>query len=127
MLPDPVSNPGPLTYESGALPIALRGPALVSGHLLIIKIDQNEKRRPVVLKSLSEAICTLCKSILTWKPVKGSRANSADPDQILHKVASVQGLQCLGFAESKNRIKRQNRQWTYPKNKSRRMHLYTVG
>ena len=27
MVPDPVSNPGPLTYESGALPIALRGPA----------------------------------------------------------------------------------------------------
>ena len=25
MLPDWVSNPGPLTYESGALPIALRG------------------------------------------------------------------------------------------------------
>ena len=29
MLPDWVSNPGPLTYESGALPIALCGPALV--------------------------------------------------------------------------------------------------
>ena len=28
MLPDRVSNPGALTYESGALPIALRGPAL---------------------------------------------------------------------------------------------------
>ena len=28
MLPDRVSNPGPLTYESGALPTALRGPAL---------------------------------------------------------------------------------------------------
>ena len=27
MLPDRVSNPGPLTYEPGALPIALRGPA----------------------------------------------------------------------------------------------------
>ena len=27
MLPDRVSNPGPLTYESGDLPIALRGPA----------------------------------------------------------------------------------------------------
>ena len=27
MLPDRESNPGPLTYESGALPIALRGPA----------------------------------------------------------------------------------------------------
>ena len=29
MLPDRVSNPGPLTYESGALPIALRGPASI--------------------------------------------------------------------------------------------------
>ena len=27
MLPDRVSNPGRLTYESDALPIALRGPA----------------------------------------------------------------------------------------------------
>ena len=27
MLPDMVSNPGPLNCESGALPIALRGPA----------------------------------------------------------------------------------------------------
>ena len=27
MLPDRVSNPGPLTYVSSALPIALRGPA----------------------------------------------------------------------------------------------------
>ena len=33
MLPDRVSNPGPLTYESGALPIALRGPARKSGVL----------------------------------------------------------------------------------------------
>ena len=31
MLPDRVSNPGPLTYESGVLPIALRGPALRIG------------------------------------------------------------------------------------------------
>ena len=28
MLPGRVSNPGPLTYESGALPIALRGPIM---------------------------------------------------------------------------------------------------
>ena len=33
MLPDRVSNPGPLTYESGALPIALRGPALKYGNI----------------------------------------------------------------------------------------------
>ena len=30
MLPDRVSNPGPLTYESGVLPIALRGPAIIA-------------------------------------------------------------------------------------------------
>ena len=35
MLPDRVSNPGPLTYESGALPIALRGPA---GSLAILDV-----------------------------------------------------------------------------------------
>ena len=32
MLPDRVSNPGPLTYESGALQIALRG---------LVKLDKN--------------------------------------------------------------------------------------
>ena len=42
MWPDRVSNPGPPTYESGALPIALRGPAvrmrctiIVYGKLLV--------------------------------------------------------------------------------------------
>ena len=29
MWPDRVSNPGPLTYESGALPTALCGPAAI--------------------------------------------------------------------------------------------------
>ena len=47
MLPDRVSNPGPLTYESGALPIALRGPAVIlsktimaytaNEHIMLIK------------------------------------------------------------------------------------------
>ena len=35
MLPDRVSNPGPLTYESGALPIALRGPAAFETTILL--------------------------------------------------------------------------------------------
>ena len=35
MLPDRVSNPGPLTYESGALPIALRGPAVIYVNILL--------------------------------------------------------------------------------------------
>ena len=36
MLPDRVSNPGPLTNESGALPIALRGPAVLFDDICII-------------------------------------------------------------------------------------------
>ena len=35
MWPDQVSNPGPLTYESGALLIALRGPAALIVVLLL--------------------------------------------------------------------------------------------
>ena len=40
MLPDRVSNPGPLTCESGALPTALRGPAAneVQSTLVISKL-----------------------------------------------------------------------------------------
>ena len=41
MWPDRVSNPGPLTYESGAPPIALRGPAQ---SLLIGNQDDNQER-----------------------------------------------------------------------------------
>ena len=42
MLPDRVSNPGPLTYESGALPIALRGPATdnLKGHNSAKNVDE---------------------------------------------------------------------------------------
>ena len=38
MWPDRVSNPGPLTYESGAQPIVLRGPA--SGK--VVKLSEQE-------------------------------------------------------------------------------------
>ena len=52
MLPDPVSNPGPLTYESGALSIALRGPAC-SRHEMV-----------VVLPSQCETKYLLCKGVI---------------------------------------------------------------
>ena len=51
MLPDRVSNPGPLTYESGALPIALRGPAEL--YFKLILNDLNDPRGP------ENKICTL--------------------------------------------------------------------
>ena len=55
MLPDRVSNPGPLTYESGALPIALRGPAVKTdriGFSLILDVwpsSRTTKASPTVL------------------------------------------------------------------------------
>ena len=38
MLPDRVSNPGPLTYESDAIPIALRGPAGFGSLDFVVKV-----------------------------------------------------------------------------------------
>ena len=49
MLPDRVSNPGPLTYESGALPIALRGPADIMGKRI------SHLNPPVTLKMRSRS------------------------------------------------------------------------
>ena len=52
-MPDRVSNPGPLTHESGALPIALRGPATAPRGLLLV--------------SLSLCLClSVCLSLSLW-------------------------------------------------------------
>ena len=48
MLPDRVSNPGPLTYESGALPIALRGPARLQIRPKIYHLHNGEVRGGVL-------------------------------------------------------------------------------
>ena len=47
MWPDRVSNPGPLTYESGAISIALRGPAstAVQPTLLVKECPNNSIRK----------------------------------------------------------------------------------
>ena len=48
MLPDRVSNPGPLTYESGALPIALQ---FDSGYLkLLISQNKFSGSRKIILR-----------------------------------------------------------------------------
>ena len=39
MVPGRVSNPGPLTYESGALPIALRGPATIIETKIFVSLN----------------------------------------------------------------------------------------
>ena len=62
MWPDRVSNPGPLTYESGVLPIALRGP--INNWCKVNFGDKGKGQNRIELqKSLSciKGIC--CKSI----------------------------------------------------------------
>ena len=57
MLPDRVSNPGPLTYDSGALTIALRGPVLMHGKpcLMPILIQRYDVGSTLILKCFSIA------------------------------------------------------------------------
>ena len=69
MLPDRISNPGPLTYESGALLIALLGPAYC----------------------IREIVLTL--QVLETKTAEF--ANSIDPDEVAHNEPLHQDLHCL--------------------------------
>ena len=50
MLSDRVSNSGPLTYESGALPIALRGPARHAKVRPVTTTPRRDKDNPSVLR-----------------------------------------------------------------------------
>ena len=66
MLPDRVSNPGPLTYESGALPIALRGPALrqtdrrTEGRHDMIRPVFDRRKKKHFIKGCNIVILTKC-------------------------------------------------------------------
>ena len=87
MLPDRVSNPGPLTYESGALPIALRGPAYC------ILVDSSTEYVGQVHLSFRGVRSVL--SLLFYFWWKRLLAYTVDPDQMPHYVASDLGLHCL--------------------------------
>ena len=56
MLPDRVSNLGPLTYESGALLIALRGPAMICDRRLLSISYKNHITSEEVRKNIQAAI-----------------------------------------------------------------------
>ena len=68
MLPDRVSNPGPLTYESGALPTGLRGPKIVCKSCL----SSFTTVKKILLK-VPKVVCKSCLSSFTtvWKGSKG--------------------------------------------------------
>ena len=58
MLPDRVSNPRTLTYESGALPIALRGPAIdIAISCLYIRVYVPNETFVLVVSASCEQNC----------------------------------------------------------------------
>ena len=60
MLPDRVSNPGPPSYESGALPIALRGPALNNEYRIKLSelvLDLEMRECLICLINIHEVFC----------------------------------------------------------------------
>ena len=62
MWPDRVSNPGPLTYESGAVPTALRGPAKQK-NLKVKNLNMNNMAK---ISSNSFAVFILMANHLAW-------------------------------------------------------------
>ena len=106
MLPDRVSNPGPLTYESGALPIALRGRADFSSRLKTLDNFTNfnicsfvfyhffVKKTLSLQGSISVQTNLICTKIMNINTVQilcigtdRSQANSADQDQTASEEA----------------------------------------
>ena len=76
MLPDRVSSPGPLTYESGALPIALRGLAFMNCFSDIRKYCSNldlstfdhQDRNSYCLNF--DELCCVQQKLLLWAFIK---------------------------------------------------------
>ena len=64
MLPDRVSNPGPLTYESGALPIALRGPACLYKESLNDKLLKDALIDNINMMNSGKGCWLTCVSVL---------------------------------------------------------------
>ena len=81
MLPDRVLNPGPLTYESGALPIVLHGPA-----------------HTVILTSEPVAFWTL--HVLTLRNLQARNEGSSLVTQNLLHVLTLRNLQARNEGSS---------------------------
>ena len=97
MLPDRVSNPGPLTYESDALPIALRGPGTLSKFNIVFQklsfflfLDTSEE--------LYESFATIKQMIYLPKIIQkqtGSKTNYYDI--FAHRGVRGWGLAFIGI------------------------------
>ena len=80
MLPDRVSNPGPLTYKSGALPIALGGPAICCSMFSNVIISD------VISLDLWDSDINSEKVSLIWRSVSDGQ-----------KICSSKGVSLIGI------------------------------
>ena len=85
MLPDRVSNPGHLTYESGALPIALRGPAGKRGEKRKKRVEMSKQPQPAPSASAVGPCPTVIR--IEGRPGTGSLPSTiAPPDHPRHTI-----------------------------------------
>ena len=90
MLSDRVSNPGPLTCETGALPIALRGPAVLRYTIYeMFSIEKVKTEVPEVYQ-----VCRLI-CIVAYKLLKSTALKMAKNRPKLYGVLTV--LSALGL------------------------------
>ena len=86
MWPDRVSNPGPLTYESGALPTALRGPAVFFEMVHRCACDFEITVCNICHLHLRFELCHFISSKIQTKCIEcGYRVCAATPNWLLHQ------------------------------------------
>ena len=96
MWPDRVSNPGPLTYESGALPTALRSPAFSND---LDKLNFTFKAPKTQTTIITAPKCQKNVSSKLYHIIRTQRlkANSENPDEVAHNEPPHLGFHCFKF------------------------------
>ena len=90
MLPDRVSNPGPLTYESGALPTALHGPSFFFVHQIVCQYKESKK-----VKVASAIFMTFTRSMQNALQHECSSSASLFPNKKF--TSCFEGLRAINF------------------------------
>ena len=95
MLPDRVLNPGPLTYESGALPIALRHPARASSVNPDVAVHYEQHQLDLCCLQSQLFSCVTIQILCIG--ADRSQQTVQTKIRLLLKKQSDQGLRCLPF------------------------------
>ena len=97
MWPDRISNPGPLTYESGALPTALRGPAAEEEQELeaLVESLDNTCKRYMEVSAEETRLMTNCamgilREIMVKRQNLGTIQASSTSEQLFQMMAPNQ-------------------------------------